>query len=303
MVLSKISEINGYSVYDNPNIELRNQIREYVKNTEVVIDGIRPFYGQNFKLARITDSGKYLMEGSGGDFITISPEEYDDKINNLLLFKINQEFNVVDYLNSKVLPFIDSTGNVVTHVKDLSEVAGEITSMNQYGNQYLFEGVEYRPEINTTNYIGGSKATRFSFTKQKTLKQFKCYYDTEGYIRNLDMFLNFNVHTEEVTREDNFAEFIEFFQGLNENEFKYGDERWFTDSYVIILDNDFDNENGGELVFTQIPKQKSDRNNLKTYYITGDSRWTTIKEPKTGLIPVSKDHLLSFVMDRLNTLK
>lgn len=273
--LKLIRSEEGYSVYENPDKELVEQIKAFPQPmdfTHYMITG-------RARLLEFNANGKAVLTNDDGDLATIDADKYYECLRKEHMRQLNLKYKVSDTVNKYFTP-------VPLRNMSLVKMTSDFCMHRMFGGNLVerevsfYDGVE---GIFVTDqflfYIDHEGNIHLNLAEGGYRQMGHMYFTKDGEIKNRDYNLNLNWDGEITTRAGECEKFLAYFSEFKE--FEYASNTWFTPEYCFKVFNGEENILVERLNFNG------------KIYTTGGRHATKARKPKKNLITVDGEHLIN----------
>ena len=199
MELQLIREEDGYSIYENPNKEMVEQIKNLPKPTT-----FRHYrHGSGCVLESTLENGNLVCKATDGDIFTLYQEEYDEYTTDAHLDNINRIFNVGELFQEHFLPIYN--GGEILYEMSLR------WSHNPYRDVQETWSTGVNPIFFEEQYSFWDGQREIQFEYHNGASNGHCYLDADGNIKNRNYNRNFNELRPYETKEEVVNNFLDLF--------------------------------------------------------------------------------------------
>lgn len=286
------SENGGYSIFENPDKELVEKIKQVTldEDVDLVHDGAngvfrakKTLFKVNSKLSETQLLCQYI--GEFDNYFILDIDKFEELKINLLKDKINTL-----YPPAKHAYFID----LVYNYKGQSNTRFELKKLTDFLNTHSYSIWVY--EIRGTMYSESSWNKYVSYKRSNGGHTFFCYFDFNGNYNVRDYNLNFNnINQENISSDEEIIEncIESLFSIEKPTELEYFGSNWYTENFMYSL-VDYDNEVKIEVT----PKRFINAKGVIEY--KPEHRGKSVKKPsKKNLVTVDFNHMAEAFRNRI----
>jgi hypothetical protein len=289
MGLTLLKQENGYSVYENPDAEIKQSIQNIEDPTELTEYWDVNFREDKWFFKELRPNGSVLLESDNGNLNTITKEEYDKEFQDAKLQKINKTFSVGDLVTKHFMPMY--IGQKIYH-----KMFNQPLKMGFGRQESFYDGVNSIFMVESYYAHDGHYNTRFesSFGNGNG----HMYFNLEGDITNRDYNQDLNDDSEFIPKEQIIQKFKDMIKNrIRESEIettttKDGDIVYFIEGFAFKI---YD-EDTTEIKIEWFPHTSNDR-----YFAPGDSYRKVVK-PKKAISKINKEEFFQMIEDKCNNL-
>lgn len=295
MEMKLLRNVDGYSFYDNPDIELVEKILAFPPPK--TLNDLFTFNNRlDWKLKEVTPNQKYLMESTEGDLMTLDFEKYEKLLNRTHLKNINETFLVSDTFNKYFAP-IKNDSSIILGMTDKYLNLPMRKETFYCGVNSIFVSERWDVFHYSPKYYNGTTSHELSFTLGSDNGNGHMYFTAQGEIANRDYNNDLNQKLPFISKEDAVQDYISKLRNLVKGKVEKTSKYYFCNGYAIIIIERFDDSwDEKKLELSFIPEVLTD-----TYYIQGESG-NKIKKPKKGVSEIDKEDFINTISELLNKI-
>lgn len=285
MKLQLLRQEEGYSIYENPDANIKAAIQNIEDPTELTEFWIPEFRDDKWSFKETLENGSILLQSDNGNLTTISKEEYDKEFKEAKLQKINRAYSVGDLMNQYFMPMY--IGQKIYH-----KMFSQPLRMG-FRQETFYDGVN--PIFMVEEYHTWDYGYKTSFEASFGNGNGCMYFNLQGEIENRDYNQNLNDESEFVPKDKVIEEFIQALDrriGDSVLEVSSKNLNYFIDGFAFKIYN----EDSTEIEIEYFPHATGNR-----YFKAGESYRKITKPAKLEVIP--KEEFLDFMRKKCNNLQ
>lgn len=283
--LTLLRQKDGYSIYKNPDKDLKKAIKNIEDPTELTEFWVPEFRDDKWSFKETLENGSILLQSNNGNLTTISKKEYDYEFKESKLQKINRTYSVGDLMNRYFMPMY--IGQKIYH-KMFSQPLKIFGTLQES----FYDGVNSISIIE--EYHMSDYGYNTSFEASFGNGNGHMYFNLNGDIENRDYNQDLNETSKFIPKEVIIEDFIQVLDrriGDSVLEVSNKNLNYFIDGYAFKI-----KEDSTEIEVEYYPHSSGNR-----YFQPGESYRKITKPAKLNII--AKDEFLNLMREKCNNLK
>lgn len=284
-MLKLISQRDGYSIYENPSEEIKQEIQKITDPNELISYWDFNFPNDKWMFDKILSNGSVQLKSDQGNISSISKDNYEKELKDAKLEKINREFSVGKVLNEYLFPL--KIGTSIYHKMHEAPL-----TYDSQRNESFYTGVNsvfVREYWNAWDLVSS-----VAFENSYTNGNGHIFFNENGDIENRDYNQDLNTDIPFVSKEETIENFIGYIEKRIKNEdLLTSGGFYFTESFYLNINMD---ERMRELKVEFWPRQSG-----MNYFFQGES-YRKKKRPKKTL-PADKKEFLEMLKNKCLEIK